>query len=74
VKCTLAAPIRQSPAGEVMLSMKTVPVNQSLGPGFVSWPFLVISTLGSFLAVDRQDLRSTRVPERSAAAYRERSA
>jgi hypothetical protein len=42
VKWTHAAPIRDPSDGEATVSMKTDPVNQSLGPRFVSRLFRVI--------------------------------
>ena len=49
VKCTLAAPVRDWMDGAAIVSRYTAPVNQSLGPGFVSSPFLVICMLLSFV-------------------------
>src|SRR5436305_12795209 len=42
VKWTAAAPIADASDGAVIVSMKTVPVNQSPGPRFVSSVFRVI--------------------------------
>src|SRR5213593_2379547 len=50
VKCTLAAPSRDSSERAAIASMYTDPVNQSLGPGLVSRLFLVICIDLSFLA------------------------
>src|SRR5215211_8319603 len=55
VKCTLAAAARAGGSGVAMVSMNTAPVNQSLGPGFVSselrvicmWLLLVASVSGA---------------------------
>src|SRR4051794_16924378 len=47
VKWTLAAPRRDPPDGTATASMKTEPLNQSLGPGIVSSPLRVISILSS---------------------------
>jgi hypothetical protein len=55
VKWTLLALTRDPSEGAATASMKTVPVNQSLGPGFVSMLFLVIC-MGALLTggvVDR---------------------
>jgi hypothetical protein len=41
VKCTLVALRHEEPAGVAIGSRYTAPVNQSLGPGFVSTVFLV---------------------------------
>jgi hypothetical protein len=49
LKWTLAAPSRERAVGVAIVSMKTVPVNQSVGPAFVSNEFLVICI--SFLLV-----------------------
>jgi hypothetical protein len=43
VKWTLAAPTRETSDGAAIGSTNTNPVNQSLGPGFVSRLFRVIS-------------------------------
>jgi hypothetical protein len=45
VKCPAAAPIGDPAPGAAIVSMKTAPVNQSLGPGEVSRLFLVICTV-----------------------------
>jgi hypothetical protein len=46
VKCTLLALTRDAPDGAAIVSMYTAPVNQSLGPLFVSALFLVICKVG----------------------------
>jgi len=61
VKWTALAPIRDLADGVAIGSMKTEPVNQSLGPGLVSRLFLAISR-ASLLSVGGVALPHSDVP------------
>jgi hypothetical protein len=59
VKWTLLALRRESPDGAATASMKTAPVNQSLGPAAVSTLFLVICMGASSCACCNDKMKAT---------------